>query len=209
MNDEQNIPSVDDGPALVAAFLARPINSALRSLSKFGEIEKPRFKIREGISTPEEIAKAWSEGFNGRAVTQAFYKLLESEPSLWPEREGSKPPPARSIELFEDLPEIAEAIRTACEAGEAIHHIRSYITAMKKMWSELEQSRPRTWSAEDVVSVLRRRHLVGVGSVQYPLAGVRYLWIGQNTKYAKGELSRFIKLLEFGASLCVKKKKRR
>ena len=109
--------------------------------------------------------------------------------------------------MFEELPEIAEAVRAACDAGEAIHHIRSYVTAMKKLWTDLNRSRPVGWTADNVVAVLRRRHVIGVGSVQYPLAGVRYLWLGQkNSKIAKTELARFMQLLEFGATLTKKSK---
>lgn len=202
-------PTLEDGPELVAAFLERPIRNDLRGLSKFGSIERPRFKVREGVSSPEEIAQAWRDGFNGRAVTDAFFNLLESDPSTWPERTGDKAPNARAMEMFEDLPEIANAIRAACEAGEAIHHIRSYVTAMKKLWGDLKQTRPQTWTADDVVAVLRRRHVIGVGSVQYPLAGVRYLWLGQKRgKYAKAELARFMELIEFGAELSRQKRKK-
>lgn len=201
-------PSIDDGPELVSAFLERPIRNDLRSLSKFGTIERPRFKVREGVSSPQEIAKAWCDGFNGRAVTDAFFRLLESDPNTWPERNEPKTPSGRKIDAFEDLPEIASAVRAACDAGEAIHHIRSYVTAMRKLWTDLNRTRPLTWTADNVVAVLRRRHVIGVGSVQYPLAGVRYLWLGQKrSKFAKGELARFMQLLEFGALLSSKKKK--
>ena len=203
---EKITPTLEDGPELVAAFLERPIRNDLRGLSKFGSIERPRFKVREGVSSPEEIAKAWRDGFNGRAVTDAFFNLLESSPTTWPKRGDAKAPKARDIEMFEDLPEIANAVRAACDSGEAIHHIRSYVTAMKKLWGDLKQIRPQIWTADDVVAVLRRRHVTGVGSVQYPLAGVRYLWLGQKRgKYAKGELARFMELIEFGAELSRKK----
>ena len=204
---EKKTPSIDDGPELVAAFLERPIRNDLRSLSKFGSVDRPRFKVREGVSSAEEIAQAWRDGFNGRAVSDAFFSLLESDPDTWPGRKDGKVPSARQTEMFEDLPEIAQAIRAACEAGEAIHHIRSYVTAMKKLWTDLNRNRAQTWTADDVVAVLRRRHVIGVGSVQYPLAGVRYLWLGQKrSKFAKAELARFMELVEFGAELSRKKK---
>lgn len=206
MNVKRPTPTIDDGPALVAAFLERPIRNDLRSLSKFGSVERPRFKVREGVSNPVEIAQAWRDGFNGRAVTDAFFKLLESDPSSWPKRPEPAPSQARKMEAFEELPEIAQAVRAACDAGEAIHHIRSYVTAMKKLWLDLNRLRPMVWTADDVVAVLRRRHVIGVGSVQYPLAGVRYLWLGQpRSKFAKGELERFMELIEFGANLSRKK----
>ncbi len=200
-------PTLEDGPELVAAFLERPIRNDLRALSRFGTIDRPRFKVREGVSSPEEIARAWCDGFNGRAVSDAFFKLLESDPGTWPTRKEPKAPNARKIEIFEDLPEIANAIRAACDSGEAIHHIRSYVTAMKKLWADLGRTRAQTWTADNVVAVVRRRHVIGVGSVQYPLAGVRYLWLGQKrSKFAKGELARFMHLIEFGAELSRKKK---
>lgn len=202
MSAKTKTPTLEDGPELVAAFLERPIRNDLRTLSKFGTIERPRFKVREGVSSPQEIAQAWCDGFNGRAVSDAFFSLLESDPSTWPSRAEPKGPNARKVEMFEELPEIASAIRAACDAGEAIHHIRSYVTAMRKLWTDLNRTRPMTWTADNVVAVLRRRHVIGVGSVQYPLAGVRYLWLGQKrSKFAKGELARFMRLLEFGAEL--------
>ncbi|MFH1808019.1 MAG: hypothetical protein ABIJ09_04700 [Pseudomonadota bacterium] len=195
-------PTLDDGPELVAAFLERPIRNDLRKLSRFGSIDRPRFKVREGVSSPDEIAQAWCDGFNGRAVSDAFFRLLESDPGSWPQRKEPKAPAARKLELFEELPEISQAIRAACDSGEAIHHIRSYVTAMKKLWTDLNRARPMGWTADSVVAVLRRRHVIGVGSVQYPLAGVRYLWLGQKRgKFAKGELERFMELIRFGASL--------
>lgn len=202
MTSKRKTPTIEDGPDLVSAFLERPIRNDLRKLSRFGTIERPRFKVREGVSSPEEIAQAWCDGFNGRAVTDAFYCLLESDPVTWPKRKEGKKPSGRKIEAFEDIPEIAAAVRAACEAGEAIHHIRSYVTAMRKLWTDLNKTRPQTWTADDVVAVLRRRHVIGVGSVQYPLAGVRYLWLGQNrSKFAKSELVRFMKLIEHGATI--------
>ena len=209
MKAKKKTPTLEDGPELVAAFLERPIRNDLRKLSKFGTIERPRFKVREGVSSPEEIAQAWRDGFNGRAVSDAFYRLLESDPNIWPQRPEPKVPNARKLEAFEDLPEIAGAVRAACEAREAIHHIRSYVTAMRKLWQDLNRIRPQTWTADNVVAVLRRRHVLGVGSVQDPLAGVRYLWLGQaRSKFAKGELARFMSLLEFGAQLSRDKAKK-
>jgi hypothetical protein len=207
MTSKRKTPTIDDGPELVAAFLERPIRNDLRSLSKFGTIDRPRFKVREGVSSPTEIAQAWRDGFNGRAVTDAFFRLLESDPNTWPRRDEPKIAASRKLDVFEELPEIAEAVRAACDAGEAIHHIRSYVTAMKKLWTDLNRSRPVGWTADNVVAVLRRRHVIGVGSVQYPLAGVRYLWLGQkNSKFAKSELARFMQLLEFGATLTKRSK---
>jgi hypothetical protein len=84
---------IDEWPneELVAAFLESPISDEARVLSRVGETSLPPIKLVDGVSSPDEIARAWVEGHFDPVVGEALLAALEAPLGVWPESVFPRP----------------------------------------------------------------------------------------------------------------------
>lgn len=184
---------------LVAAFLEQPLPKDLYSLSQFEKVDPPWGPPPHG-SGPTEYASAWSEGYDGGPIRGAFRWLgqfgLDACLALLPKslRSRGRPPRTEPIEDFEAIPEIGRVAEYVLENGAAMHDIQELLFGLQDIWTDLDRTRPDTWSVEEFIEILSARNARGKSSAPVPAAFL-FLWASSAEPYHAKQIEKAQRLL--------------
>lgn len=186
-------------PALIGAFLEQPLPKDIYQLSRFGKVTPPWVPPVAGAG-PEEYAAAWVQGYDGGPIKGAFRWIgqqgVDASLALLPKslRKRGRAPKNALVETFEELPEAERVVKYSLRHGAALHDIQELLFGFQTIWTEMDRTRPDTWTVEDFIEVLGTRNSRGRSIDSVPATMV-FLWNSSPEPFHARQLNKTERLL--------------
>jgi hypothetical protein len=149
---------------------------------------------------PDEYAAAWVQGYDGGPIKGAFRWIgqqgVDASLAMLPKalRKRGRAPKNDLVETFEELPEAERVVKYSLRHGAALHDIQELLFGFQTIWTEMDRTRPDTWTVEDFIEVLGSRNARGRSIDSVPATMV-FLWNSSPEAFHARQLSKTERLL--------------